>query len=159
MTRAHGVSSDGDALRQVVRVVVVPARPRQEEAGTTTYALYAQVPDVVPLLRLAVVDADAVVALKGGRLATAYRRGKRKKEERKRRGGGREVGKGVRKLPQNTHRSLLRALVRAAAGRAVDGVLGVVRVADRGGEGSEGHESGDGGEGAHYGRSKVTECG
>ena len=95
------------------------------------------------LLRLTVVDANTVVALKGEKSANYS-----------------HVPQEIAQIAtKSTHRSLLRALVRAAAGRAVDGVLGVVRVADRGGEGSEGHESGDGGEGAHYGRSKVTECG
>ena len=105
--------------------------------------MHAQVPDVVPLLGLAVVDSDTVVALRSGESANSSTRLVEVQEI----------------ATKSTHRSLFRALVRAAAGRAVDGVLGVVRVADRGGEGSEGHESGDGGEGAHYGRSKVTECG
>ena len=81
MTRPHSVGGDGDALRQVVRVVVVPARPRQEEAGTTKYALYAQVPNVVPLLRLAVVNTNPVVALKGDESVTLHR--DEKKERRK----------------------------------------------------------------------------
>ena len=95
--------------------------------------MYAQIPDVVPLLRLTVVDADAVVALK--------REGSANNSSR--------LANRCRNCHKFTHRSLLRALVRAAAGRAVDGVGRVVRVADRGGEGSEGQESGDGGEGAH----------
>ena len=94
--------------------------------------MYAQIPDVVPLLRLTVVDANTVVALKKRRVSIPRR--------------PIEVAETATK---STHRSLLRALVRAAAGRAVDGVGRVVRVADRGGEGSEGQESGDGGEGAH----------
>ena len=103
--------------------------------------MHAQVPDVVPLLGLAVVDSDTVVALKRGESASSSTRLVEVEEI----------------ATKSTHGSLLRALVRAAAGRAVDGVLGVVRVADRGGEGSEGHESGDGGEGAHYGREEVAE--
>ena len=106
--------------------------------------MHAQVPDVVPLLGLAVVDSDTVVALRSGESANSSTRLVEVQEI----------------ATKSTHRSLLRALVRAAAaGRAVDGVLGVVRVADRGGEGSEGHESGNGGEGAHYGRERVAECG
>ena len=95
--------------------------------------MHAQVPDVVPLLGLAVVDSDTVVALKSGESANNSTRLAEVKEV----------------ATKSTHRSLLRALVRAAAGRAVDGVLGVVRVADRGGEGGEGQQSSDGGEGAH----------
>ena len=97
--------------------------------------MHAQVPDVVPLLGLAVVDSDTVVALKSGESASSSTRLVEVEEI----------------ATKSTYRSLLRALVRAAAGRAVDGVGRVVRVADRGGEGSEGQESGDGGEGAHCG--------
>ena len=105
--------------------------------------MHAQVPDVVPLLGLAVVDSDTVVALRSGESANSSTRLVEVQEI----------------ATKSTHRSLFRALVRAAAGWAVDGILGVVRVADRGGEGSEGHESGNGGEGAHYGRERVAECG
>ena len=141
LASANIILRDRDTLREVVGVVVVAKKGTSVDERLCNEIQYAQVPDVVPLLSLAIVDADTVVALR--------REGSANNSSR--------LANRCRNCHKFTHRSLLRALVRAAAGRAVDGVLGVVRVADRGGQGSEGHESGDGGEGAHYGRSKVAE--
>lgn len=67
--RPNGVGGDGDSLREVVGVIVVPAWLISLRASER-WKLYAQIPDIVSLLRLTVVNADAVVALMGNESAS-----------------------------------------------------------------------------------------